>query len=113
MRRQRNFQFLVGPLTRASSFRACAEGALKSGNNLTYGAASEIFSMAADTIEHLETKLAQAKSHATYQRACESHSIHQSLGLDLNQPAEQREFHREQARRAEGVILELFDTEGD
>lgn len=110
---KRNFLTLGGPLSRASSFRACAAGALVPGNNLTYGSASEIFSMAADTIEHLETKLAQAKSHATYQRACEAHATHAALGLDLNQPAEQREFHRAEARKAAGVILELFDTEGD
>ena len=49
----------------------------------------------------------------TLERAKEAHSLHSSLGLDLNQPAEQREFHREKAMRAAGVILELFDTEGD
>lgn len=50
---------------------------------------------------------------AAYQRAVEAHSFHSTLGLDLNQPAEQREFHREQARRAEGDILELFDNADD
>jgi len=48
---------------------------------------------------------------AALDRALEAHALHAGLGLDLNQPAEQREFHREQARKAEGDILELFDTE--
>lgn len=48
---------------------------------------------------------------APFDRAMEAHAVHSGLGLDLNQPAEQREFHREQARKAEGDILELFDTE--
>lgn len=51
-------------------------------------------------------------NNPTYDRAVEALATHGALGLDLNQPAEQREFHREQARRAEGVILELFDTDG-
>lgn len=54
-----------------------------------------------------------ASSEEIIERAKEAHALHSSLGLDLNQPADIREAHRAAAKRAEGVILELFDTQGD
>jgi hypothetical protein len=48
-----------------------------------------------------------------YDRAVEAYEAHRTHALDLNQPAELREYHRQQSKRAEGDILELFDTQGD
>lgn len=42
-------------------------------------------------------------------RAEENYALHWQLSLDLNQSAQLREHHREQAKKAEGVILELQD----
>ena len=41
--------------------------------------------------------------------ANEDYQKHWQLSLDLNQPAAQREAHKEAARKAAGVILELSD----
>lgn len=54
-----------------------------------------------------------ADPSSVFDRAMEAHALHSGLGLDLNQLAEQREFHRAEAKKAEGVILELFDTQDD
>lgn len=48
-----------------------------------------------------------------YHRAVEALHTHRQLALDLNQPAALREFHLAQVKKAEGDILELFDSEGD
>ena len=47
----------------------------------------------------------------TFDRACEAHSTHSALGLDLNQSSEMRAAHKKEAKKAEGVILELMDFE--
>lgn len=49
----------------------------------------------------------------TYARALEHHAHHFGMTLDRNQSREAREFHQSEVKRAEGVILELFDLEGD
>ena len=46
-----------------------------------------------------------------FDRASEAYATHSALGLDLNQSAEMRAAHKKEAKRAEGVILELFDTQ--
>ncbi|NOS67783.1 MAG: hypothetical protein HOO67_05480 [Candidatus Peribacteraceae bacterium] len=43
------------------------------------------------------------------QRALEAYKTHWQLSLDLNQSAQLRDHHKCEAKRALGVILELFD----
>lgn len=42
-------------------------------------------------------------------RAEEAYTLHWQLSLDLNQSAQAREYHNNEAKKAAGVILELLD----
>lgn len=45
----------------------------------------------------------------TLARATEHYMLHWQLSLDLNQSAQAREYHKNEARKAEAVIIELSD----
>ena len=50
-------------------------------------------------------------SNPAYDRTVEAYELHRTHALDLNQPAELREYHKLKAERAAGDLLELFDTQ--